>query len=70
MSAILKKNVIAQDDAIEKMVKAIQRNRIGLRDPNHPIGAFMFLGPTGVGKLILPRNLQRNCSVLRMRSFV
>lgn len=57
MSAVLKKSVIAQDDAIGKMVKAIQRNRIGLRDPNHPIGAFMFLGPTGVGKTYLAKKL-------------
>lgn len=57
MSAVLKKSVIAQDDAIEKMVKTIQRNRIGLRDPNHPIGAFMFLGPTGVGKTYLAKKL-------------
>lgn len=57
MSAVLKKSVIAQDDAIEKMVKAIQRNRIGLREPNHPIGAFMFLGPTGVGKTYLAKKL-------------
>ena len=57
MSAVLKKSVIAQDDAIEKMVKAIQRNRIGVRDPNHPIGAFMFLGPTGVGKTYLAKKL-------------
>lgn len=57
MSAVLKKSVIAQDDAIEKIVKAIQRNRIGLRDPNHPIGAFMFLGPTGVGKTYLAKKL-------------
>lgn len=57
MSAVLKKSVIAQDDTIEKMVKAIQRNRIGLRDPNHPIGAFMFLGPTGVGKTYLAKKL-------------
>lgn len=57
MSAVLKKSVIAQDDAIEKMVKAIQRNRIGLRDTNHPIGAFMFLGPTGVGKTYLAKKL-------------
>ena len=57
MSAVLKKSVIAQDDVIEKMVKAIQRNRIGLRDPNHPIGAFMFLGPTGVGKTYLAKKL-------------
>ena len=53
----LKKSVVAQDKAIEKMVKAIQRNRVGLRDPNHPIGAFMFLGPTGVGKTYLAKKL-------------
>lgn len=53
----LRKSVIAQDTAIEKLVKAIQRNRIGLRDPNHPIGAFMFLGPTGVGKTYLCKKL-------------
>ena len=53
----LKKAVIAQDKAIEKMVKAIQRNRVGLKEPNHPIGAFMFLGPTGVGKTYLAKKL-------------
>ncbi len=57
MDKDLKKLVIAQDDAIDKMVKAIQRNRIGLKDPNHPIGAFMFLGPTGVGKTYLAKKL-------------
>jgi len=57
MADTLKKDVIAQDKAIEKMVKAIQRNRVGLRDPNHPIGAFMFLGPTGVGKTYLAKKL-------------
>ena len=57
MAANLKKEVIAQDPAIDKMVKAIQRNRVGLRDPNHPIGAFMFLGPTGVGKTYLAKKL-------------
>ncbi len=57
MSENLKREVIAQDKAIEKMVKAIQRNRIGLKDPNHPIGAFMFLGPTGVGKTYLAKKL-------------
>lgn len=57
MASDLKKEVIAQDKAIEKMVKAIQRNRIGLKDPNHPIGAFMFLGPTGVGKTYLAKKL-------------
>uniref|UniRef100_UPI003FD70BFE AAA family ATPase n=1 Tax=Segatella buccae TaxID=28126 RepID=UPI003FD70BFE len=49
--------VIAQDAAIDKMVKAIQRNRVGLKDPNHPIGVFMFLGPTGVGKTYLAKKL-------------
>ena len=57
MSEELKKAVIAQDAAIEKMVKAIQRNRVGLKDPNHPIGVFMFLGPTGVGKTYLAKKL-------------
>ena len=57
MDADLKKMVIAQDAAIDKMVKAIQRNRVGLKDPNHPIGAFMFLGPTGVGKTYLAKRL-------------
>lgn len=57
MSQELKKVVVAQDAAIEKMVKAIQRNRVGLKDANHPIGAFMFLGPTGVGKTYLAKKL-------------
>ena len=57
MAGNLKGAVIAQDKAIEKMVKAIQRNRVGLRSPNHPIGAFMFLGPTGVGKTYLAKKL-------------
>jgi len=57
MADNLKSAVIAQDKAIEKMVKAIQRNRVGLKDPNHPIGAFMFLGPTGVGKTYLAKKL-------------
>jgi ATP-dependent Clp protease ATP-binding subunit ClpC len=57
MASKLKQEVIAQDKAIEKMVKAIQRNRVGLHDPNHPIGVFMFLGPTGVGKTHLAKKL-------------
>lgn len=57
MANILKNDVIAQDSAIDKMVKAIQRNRVGLKDPNHPIGVFMFLGPTGVGKTYLAKKL-------------
>ena len=55
LSSDLKKAVVAQDKAIEKMVKSIQRNRVGLKDPRHPIGAFMFLGPTGVGKTYLAK---------------
>ena len=57
MAEELKKAVVAQDAAIEKMVKSIQRNRVGLREPNHPIGVFMFLGPTGVGKTYLAKKL-------------
>ena len=57
MAQALKAAVIAQDTAIDKMVKAIQRNRVGLKDPNHPIGTFMFLGPTGVGKTYLAKKL-------------
>lgn len=57
MAKELKGAVIAQDRAIDKMVKAIQRNRVGLKDPNHPIGVFMFLGPTGVGKTYLAKKL-------------
>ena len=57
MATELKRSVIAQNTAIDKMVKAIQRNRVGLKDPNHPIGVFMFLGPTGVGKTYLTKKL-------------
>ena len=57
MAQELKSQVIAQDKAVEKMVRAIQRNRVGLKEPNHPIGVFMFLGPTGVGKTYLAKKL-------------
>ncbi len=57
MGDAMKGTVIGQDQAISKIVKAIQRNRIGLKDPNKPIGAFMFLGPTGVGKTHLAKKL-------------
>ncbi len=57
MAPKLKKAIIGQDPAIDKIVKAIQRNRLGLKDPNKPIGTFMFLGPTGVGKTHLAKKL-------------
>jgi ATP-dependent Clp protease ATP-binding subunit ClpC len=56
----MKQMVVGQDDAILKVVKAIQRNRVGLKDPKKPIGTFIFLGPTGVGKTELARALSRN----------
>lgn len=55
----LRGSVIGQDEAVEKVVKAIQRNRAGLKDPNKPIGSFIFLGPTGVGKTQLAKVLTR-----------
>ncbi len=57
MASNLKKQIIGQDDAVEAVVKAIQRNRAGLRDPNKPVGSFIFLGPTGVGKTYLAKKL-------------
>jgi ATP-dependent Clp protease ATP-binding subunit ClpC len=59
MSEDMKQMVIGQDEAISKVVKAIQRNRVGLKDPKKPIGTFIFLGPTGVGKTELARSLAR-----------
>ena len=60
MGENMHKMVIGQDEAIGKVVKAIQRNRVGLKDPKKPIGTFIFLGPTGVGKTELARALARN----------
>ena len=57
MKAELLTKVIAQDKAVDTVVKAIQRSRIGLKDPNKPIGTFLFLGPTGVGKTHLAKQL-------------
>lgn len=57
MGDTLKKAVVGQDNAIDKIVKAIRRNRVGLKDPNKPIGTFMFLGPTGVGKTHLAKKI-------------
>lgn len=59
MSEDMRGMVIGQDEAIGKVVKAIQRNRVGLKDPKKPIGTFIFLGPTGVGKTELARSLAR-----------
>lgn len=59
MKEELQAHVIAQDQAIEKVVKAILRSRVGLKDPNRPIGTFMFLGPTGVGKTHLAKQLAK-----------
>jgi ATP-dependent Clp protease ATP-binding subunit ClpC len=60
MNELLKGKVIGQDAALLKVVKAIQRNRAGLKDPNKPIGSFIFLGPTGVGKTQLAKVLARH----------
>ncbi len=57
MRQALKNFVIAQDSAVDKLVRSIQRSRVGLKDPNRPIGTFMFLGPTGVGKTYLAKKL-------------
>lgn len=57
MGPAIKSSIIGQDEAIDKVVKAIQRNRIGLKDPSKPIGTFLFLGPTGVGKTHLAKKL-------------
>ncbi len=59
MNDDMKKAIIGQDEAIEKITKAIQRNRVGLKDPSKPIGSFIFLGPTGVGKTELAKALAR-----------
>ncbi|MAU31374.1 MAG: Clp protease ClpC [Flavobacteriaceae bacterium] len=59
LTSIIKKNIIGQDKAIDKVVKSIQRNRAGLKDPKKPIGSFIFLGQTGVGKTQLAKTLAK-----------
>ncbi|XOD67380.1 MAG: ATP-dependent Clp protease ATP-binding subunit [Flavobacteriales bacterium Tduv] len=59
MFRLIKEKIIGQDEAVEKVVKAIQRNRVGLKDPNRPIGSFIFVGDTGVGKTQLAKVLAK-----------
>ena len=59
MDGTLKSKVIGQDEAVEKIVKSIRRNRIGIKDPNRPIGSFIFLGSTGVGKTHLAKQIAK-----------
>ena len=60
MDKNIRKKIIGQDDAVEKVVRAIRRNRVGLKQQGKPIGSFIFLGPTGVGKTQLTKALSRN----------
>ena len=57
MANKINKSIIGQNEAVKKVVNAIRRNRAGLKDPNKPIGSFMFIGPTGVGKTHLTKAL-------------
>ena len=61
-ASILHKRVIGQDEAVQKVTEAILRSRAGIADPNRPIGSFLFLGPTGVGKTELAKALAE-CAV-------
>lgn len=60
MSDDIKKYIIGQDEAIDKITRAIRRSRVGLKEPNRPIGSFIFVGPTGVGKTLLAKKLAEN----------
>ncbi len=60
MEEVLKENIIGQDDAVSTVCRAIRRSRADIKDPNRPIGAFLFLGPTGVGKTLLAKQLAIN----------
>ena len=65
MEDALHAKVIGQDEAIVAIAKAVRRSRAGLKDPKRPIGVFMFLGPTGVGKTYLPESSPSSCSAAR-----
>lgn len=67
---ILHERVIGQDEAVERVSEAIMRSRAGIANPNQPIGSFLFLGPTGVGKQSLQKLLRRHCLTTRTISFV
>ena len=66
LEEILHDRVVGQDEAIKSIAKAIRRSRAGLKDPNRPIGSFLFLGPTGVGKTELIKSISR-ISIWRMK---
>ena len=66
MEEALHKRIIGQDEAIDTISKAVSRARAGLKDPRHPIGNFIFLGPTGVGKTELAGRWPNSCSVERI----
>ena len=61
LESILHERVVGQEEAIEAVSKAVRRGRVGLKDPNRPIGSFLFLGPTGVGKTELSKALAGSC---------
>ena len=66
---LLNSRIVGQDEAISKLAKAIRRTRAGLKNPNRPIGTFIFLGPTGVGKTELGKDLQDIYLILKMLLF-
>ena len=67
LEEILHYRVIGQEEAVKAVAKAVRRARAGLKDPKRPIGSFIFLGPTGVGKTELASALQKLCLVMKMR---
>ncbi len=66
LEGILHERVVGQEEAVTAVSKAIRRGRIGLKDPKRPIGSFLFLGPTGVGKRNFQRHWQKPCSVQKV----
>ncbi len=67
MESELREHIVGQDEAIETVAKAVRRARAGLKDPHRPIGSFIFLGPTGVGKTELSRHWHASCSAPKRR---